>query len=340
MTADELLAIKRPEDLYDNNVDKAKQMYKRLAKVWHPDHEDGRTDVFQHVKDLYEKALKKIEAGTWHFTDSIVVNTFDGRKFQVKYLTHVPFELGDMYVSTNNVVYLIRKDASDLVRRAKEVLSKVRYDSAEMEKEYSRYLPHEKLSAELVDGRRMVVYTKTPDLILMRDVIKHFNGKVDPKHAAWMVSRMLNVGSFLQHNRIVHNAIGPDSVFVSPKFHSVAVLGGWWYSARINDPIVALPSRTVRLVSTAASVKKGTLKTDGKLIRSTGLELLGSVTGSNLLMDKTVPKAMVSWLRDIPSGDTVKDYMEWFNKVLPDSFGARKFIELNLTAEEVYSPKP
>lgn len=59
MTADDLLKIKRPEDLFRGDPAEAKRQYHELAKKWHPDHNNGNAqalNVFQHINALYDQA--------------------------------------------------------------------------------------------------------------------------------------------------------------------------------------------------------------------------------------------------------------------------------------------
>jgi hypothetical protein len=66
-------------------------------------------------------------------------------------------------------------------------------------------------------------------------------------------------------------------------------------------------------------------------------ECLGDIRGVNLRAD--TPKALASWANSISSGDALADYTAWNPGVLERSFGKPKFVELKLTAEELYRKK-
>ena len=66
---------------------------------------------------------------------------------------------------------------------------------------------------------------------------------------------------------------------------------------------------------------------DLNLIRSMGIEMLGS--------HKEVPDPMAKWLRYASAGDALDDYKVW-RKVLKDSFGARRFVELKVSPSDIY----
>ena len=50
-----------------------------------------------------------------------------------------------------------------------------------------------------------------------------------------------------------------------------------------------------------------------------------------------VPKPIVNWLRLPSSGDAVKDYQIWSEKILNYAFGKRKFVKMELTSKELYN---
>ena len=78
------------------------------------------------------------------------------------------------------------------------------------------------------------------------------------------------------------------------------------------------------------------MKIDAELIRAVGRELLGDGVGSKLLSDPNIPNALLNWVRTAAIGDAYKEYEEWSKKVLKDSFGERRFVELKIQASDIY----
>ena len=184
-----------------------------------------------------------------------------------------------------------------------------------------------------------MVLKKDPDMILLRDVLNHQKGKIEPVHAAWMVSRLHNFGCYLQWAGLTHNAISVDTCFISPKDHAIGLYGGWWYAAKEGDKLKALPPKTVAV--TPPSIldnPKATARIDMALIRATGREILGDATGMRLIGDKTIPKPFSQWVNGASSGDANQDYKIWSSDVLIKSFGARRFVEMKLTPNDIYQP--
>ena len=63
MTADEILAITNPENLFP--FDALDRSYKELAKKWHPDvnKHPRSTEVFSHIAFLHTVAAEKVRIG-------------------------------------------------------------------------------------------------------------------------------------------------------------------------------------------------------------------------------------------------------------------------------------
>lgn len=340
LTASEILKITVPEKLFTGDFGKAKSEHRLLASRWHPDR-GGDNKVLAHVQWLYEAAEKKLASGRWIIPGLLEFTTKDRKKYQVKYRKHHPFELGDMYISDTVVAYVIRKENADLVRASKKIISGFQYSSDRMRKECERYLPKVKLDAE-TDDSYVVVYEKTPDLILLKDVIDHWGGELPTQHAAWILSSAYNLACYLSFNSISHNAISASTYFISPKYHSGALLGGWWYSSKFNQKLIALPKATIDECKSLIVDKTSTGPSiDLQLIKTMGLEMLGDPHGTKMLMKmktdaKAFPAPFINWLKTTGGKRAVTDYKIYKDKVLIDSWGEPKYFEMELSANDVY----
>lgn len=340
-TAETLLRITRPEDLFTGDPDKAKQQWRALAQEWHPDRNASNpraSEVFAHVSSLYDTAVDRLAKGLWEGEGFLKLTTKSGSPLSVTYLRKASFELGSMYVGEDHVTYLVDPQHKGLFDNAEKLTHKFKYASDRMEKEISRYLPKGVGQFELKDKRLGMRVPKSPDMLLLRDVLNFYGGALDPKHVAWIQSSLQNLACYLSHAGIVHHNISPDTYFISPEFHSGALLGGWWYAAKQGTTISRVPTRTHEyLPFKVRHEKKAYPQTDLELILATGRELLGDITGTKLLKGKT-PKEMVAGLRVAASDDAVNSYKQWM-VVLKDSFGARRFTKMDLNAVVLYAKK-
>lgn len=337
LTEAKILSISVPELLFSGELATAKAEYRKLVSMWHTDSNPGvNPKVITHINVLYDLAVKKLEKGEWVIPGLFQFDTVQGKKFQLKYKRKHVIDVGDMYVGDSFIAFSVFKTEADLVVSGKKVISNFQFATESMREEMSKFLPEIHADHETAD-RRVIIVKKTPDVFLLRDVIDHFKGKIDPKHAAWIISRLYNLACYLKFSKLVHCGISPTSVFISPKFHSALLLGDWWYTTPESSKMVALPSTTINLLTDAElKAKEAKFKLDLEAIRAIGREMLGDRHGSKLLMDKSLPKAFVSWARSPATGDAFKEYEYWQGTVLIESFGKRKFIELDLSSSDIY----
>ena len=336
LTAVEILAVTKPEQMFSRDEIVAAIEYRKLSGLWHPDRKPGSDSVFAQISTLYHKGIEKIKTGTWETPGLFTFTDIKGKKFEVRYKKHHVFELGDMYIGDYTITYMIHKDSQDLFDNAKRVIKGFKYANDKMKSEFARYLPEIHTENETAD-RLVLIVKKTTDLILLSDVLDYLKGKMEPKHVAWVLNTLYNIACYLKFSGLTHNSIGLDSYFISPKQHSGALLGGWWYSAQTDSKIVAVPARTITYAPRDLTSKKiASLKIDSELIRATGRELLGDGNGSKLLSDPNIPNSLLNWVRTAGTGDAYKEYEEWSKKVLKDSFGERRFVELKIQPSDVY----
>lgn len=342
LTADQLLAIPEaaPALLFKGDADSVKKAYRKLAMIWHPDHSANANPepVFKHVKALYEKVENLITEGKWDTGGPLFLTATSGQTYEINYLRRHEFELGMMYVSDKVVTYVIDRSNVDLVERAEATIKGFTYANNGMRDEISKLLPSYPFAGAFqTETSYVIVMRKTADVLLLRDVLDHFGGRMDSRHVAWVVSRLLNLCCYLQYAGLTHNGLSIDTCFISPPHHSVSILGGWWYSARAGDRMVAAPNSTIEWgPHDLMATKKANIRTDLEIVRSIGRQLLGDVSGMRLGRDKVAKDAMINWLRLPASDDAIKEYGIWRNQVLQDSFGARRFVELPLTSSDIY----
>lgn len=343
VTADLLLAIPEgePEKLFSAaNTAQVKKEYHELAKRWHTDRNSDplAKDVMQRVQLLYQKANEKIEHKTWEIPNLLRFETMDKQRYQIQYLKKQPFELGDMYIADASVTYVVNKSDQKLFDNAKNTITGLRYPDDRMKQMLKPILPEIKRTFETND-KLIMMLNKDPEAILLSDVIGHMKGKIEPTHAAWMMSRLHNLTCYLDWAGLTHNALTTENCFIWPKDHRISLLGGWWYAAKQGEKLKAIPPKTATIAPASLFDKPiADPRLDLSLIRATGREILGDSTGMNLIRDKDIPKPMTSWVNGASSGDPRQDYKIWSEEILTKSFGARRFVEMKLSSNDVYKP--
>lgn len=332
------IPVTEPERAFSNDRAECESERHLLLKKWHPDvsKDPKATEVFQQIGLLFKAAIKKLENGTWTLPDQITFTDRYDRKFNMKYRRAHDFELGKMFVGETNLLFAVDSKYDQLYANGVLLMQGFKYASPDMQKEMERFLPKCKT---LIQGisHEYVVVGKTTDVVLLRDLFTHHNGKLPAKHVAWIVSSMLNIVCYLDWAELSHNAISMDTFFVSPEHHGGLLLGGWWYATAFGSKLTQVPNRTAELMSSMQRHSRLADRTlDQDLVRATARELLGDPAGTRLRSDPEVPIALADWLLTSASEKPVKDYSIWLNKVLPAAFGKRRFQKLDVTPTDIY----
>jgi len=335
-TAAQLLAVPldQPERLFENGLDAAKSAYHALLQSWHPDR-GGDAAVAAHLNRLYEAAVEKIKAGTWSKPGEMTIATVAGGAIRLRYLRRHAFELGEIVYARHMVAFLVTNEYADLCHSAKRTIDGLGYRDGAMKAEMARFLPSIKGCFETTDGRCVLVLGKTPDVFLLRDVLGACAGALDPRHVGWIMSAVYNLACYLDWAKLTHNAITADTVWISPQHHSALLLGGWWYAAPHGARLTALPTAVKAITPPdILHTKRADHRLDLALVRALGRELLGDRTGMRLAA--MAPKAMADFLRQPTSAVAVRDYRTWKEAVLLPSFGAPRFVRLDVTESAIY----
>ncbi len=339
LTAGDLLRIpaSEPERLFTADRTAVDRAFRILASAWHPDRNGHAqaTMVFQHVAALRRAALERLRRGEWHEPGCLTLAARDGRTYRLHYLRRRPFELGDLHVGAGSAAWIVERAHDDLVDAALRRIGDFRFADDTMRGAVSRYLPAVTRTVDAAE-RRAVEVRKPADMILLADLLQHVGGSLDARHVAWILSELHCFACWLEWAGLTHNAIAPDTVFVSPAHHAVGVLGGWWYATPAGARFKALPARTLNLAP-ADIIRRKTAdaRVDLDLIRALGREMLGRATDAAAARGSRVPAALDAWLDLAANGSARADYALW-QRVLTDAFGARRFTPLNVRVKDVY----
>lgn len=345
ISATQLLSIKEPEALFTNSSSEAKLEYRRLVRYWHPDTKKTPESerVFLHIVQLYNRAVEKISSGNW---DTLYAEQSDGLyKFKLldgevkscRYRSKFAFELGTTYVADNSMMFEVAKNFEDLFENGHKRIHTLTFKNNAMALEFANFLPQVKELYKTTKANLLVV-RKTPDQLLLSDIIDYAGGTITPiTHIGWILNSLLNIACYLQWTGLTHNAICAKTVVISPLRHSVMLLGGWFYCTEHGRRLRYLPDETVtHAPPDVLNTKNADFRVDLESIKALGRAIAGDVNGSKLRFDKSYPQDLAEWLT-MPAGDDAREEYKIFkHEVLRNSFGPPRFINWKLDAQTLY----
>lgn len=337
MTAELILKAKFPGDIFSSDKEAIKSEYRALAKKWHPDMNESSiaSEVFNKLNLLYNKAISSTPDEIKSKSNALSLLATNGKTYRLKYKVIHKFELGEMYVADTIIAYSFQKEYKEFYENSIERIKALDYADETMKNEVLKYMPTIINNFE-TDDRYFLVIKKTDDLFLLRDLLEYHGGEIPVKHVAWILSSLYNITCFFHYNKISHNALTLDNYLVSPIYHSGSITGGWWYTVEQEEKMIGVNKETFKIMPTKAKTSKmATIKTDLESIKLIGRQLLGTPSGSALITDKDIPKPISDWLRGISSSNPFEEYEKWV-KVLYESFGNRKFIEMTIDKNDFY----
>lgn len=328
----EILAITDCWVLFPKDETKAKEAYRKLSRVWHPDinnQSQESTRVFQQINSLYTAAtdyFRAISGRKESTSHSEYIKLHDNKKLLINYLYKADFELGTVYTGKKAIVIQFEAGHEKLAANAANVMGHFEYINNDVKTEMLRYLPWFNQQKDWEHGK-LILLDKSTGMIPLPAVINHYGGEIPDRHVTWMVSKLLNICCYLDICNLSHNGITISNCYIDPVYHKVGLYGGWQYTVPQGSPMLG----TCKAVYDAMPIdvknsKLGSIKTDLESIRK---------LASTLYCGKA-PKAIQDWL-DSPSEDSALDaYESWFEHI-NEAYGKREFIVMDITPEQVYS---
>lgn len=302
--------------LFPGDPDAIARRFRELALAWHPDRNAApeATRVFAHITTLHATATQKPAL------EERVFETIKGRQFRLRWRRRHVSPLGEILIGDTFIAHIVPADLDDLSLRA--AAFRPRFADDAMRREIARFLPRTETVLETADGR-VFIERKDSDQALLADLARL--GPVDPRHAAWIATRLVNLACWLQWSGVAHGAIGPETLLVSPSQHSVALTGPFLCAGGFGTAPSALPERTLDAAPRyAVADARLDERLDPELVRLTLRELLDDPVGTQLVADPDFPKPFAGWLLT-PAPCAHADFAAW-ERAREASFGARRFV--------------
>lgn len=341
VTAEEILSIEKPGDLFSDNRETCRQQYKDLVKIWHPDiagrnEEPDTVRVFEKIKDLYDRAIELMDIGAWERSNYIQFRNERGRTIKIHYLDSNSFEIGTYYITKHMVIYLISREREKYYKNAIKRIRELNYADKKMEHQFRRVLPELYDNYQIESGEYCIIIKKEEAHYPLKNVLQCYPKGMNHRHVAWIISRLLNLACYLEYHHLVHNGIEVKNCYVSLKEHSIFLLGGWWYTTQEKEKMLGVSKEIYEIMPLGAKNKKcSNSMTDLESIKLIGRQLLGEPSPGKLSQNYDIPDAFREYLVRGSKESAFEEIRCWDETIL-HAYGKRKFCEIYLSKEKIY----
>lgn len=337
------------KDIFNKSIEEENfKIYKDIIKEWHPDRFLYRNKELIDLAEEISKKLNRFYSEYKKVSGYFLENSYqeklwisdDNKEMKLKYFRERDFELGKIYISKSFIIYELFSNFDKYFDNYKSIVSKrLIFKDNKMKEEMSKYLPSLKEGFNKVSFRKtkdnfnLIVINKSEDVLSLKDVIAYYKDiKIDSKSICWMISSMYNLACYFQYLGLVHNGISEDNYFISPKYHSGLILGGFWYSTNINSKMIGCKKEIFDILPFEVKRDKlSNFKSDLESIKLLGRKLIECT-------DKdTLSEILIDWSNStVLTDDAIEEYKNW-GKVLDRVFGEKRvFVPMNLTYRDIY----
>ena len=228
-----------PERLFGTGEQQARQAYRRLARLVHPDAYHGDPGAGP-PQERAARAFAKLSALWQQHREGGGALVASG---DIASVTSLP----DRGRIPAGVLKLARDPADgDLIGREAAAL---RWLAATGEPAYRPYVPallQTRRYADPATGvtRRGNVLARLSGFVALETVRQRFPEGLDPRDVAWIWRRALVALGFAHRGGLVHGAVLPPHLFIHPHGHGLCLID-WCYSCRGPNP-ATLPALVAR----------------------------------------------------------------------------------------------
>ncbi|MCR4792654.1 MAG: hypothetical protein K5871_07880 [Lachnospiraceae bacterium] len=257
-------------------------------------YKEFRQQMLNYLKGVHESDDGRDEDRLWSNAEEKQLRTSDGESVTIRYLYSYEDDAGSIYLTRKNAIFIYGSENKSKADKTLWSIKALSFPPADV-KGLADCFPKLSGRYDLEDGGVMLTFERTDNLFPLS-----LFGSLDPKHVAWIISRLENICCVLNYSELVHGGISADSVWINPFIHH-AVLMGHWQSA----------------MRTGISGMKDQELSDLKDLRKTAERILGN-------RKEEAPAALMDFLHGQPSEDAFSDFEKWDN-VIEKGFGGRHF---------------
>lgn len=318
-----ILKMKNSSELFGTDLDEGKSIYRTLAKLYHPD-TNPSINIFPKINHLYDEFIclysKPLDTNKKVFTTKL------GNTLEINYLKHREFELGEMYIEDERIIYILNSEK--FYNNTINQLKSIKFPDSASKDKFSSWLPTTLNTFKLDGNLYGIIFKKKKHSYPLIDILSYYDNKIPDRHIAWILNRFVHTNCLFDLLlQKVHNGLTIENIFINPDDHSILIAGGWWYCTNTNEKMIGTQKCIYDLMSVhAKSNKISEILTD---IESS------KYMGRLLITYDEVPSKLIQWTQSSSTNDTMNEFKK-LNQAIDDSYGVRHFTPMIIDEKLIY----
>lgn len=338
----EIMAATRPEDIFTMDLETIEKEKEEYIEVYKP--KAYRTirnfEVTKKVLLLYGQAIAKLEGDENWKEDykKVCIKEIAGKEYKIHYISHSTFQLGEMYITEQYVVYIVqgryRKYYENYIQKTKYYSKPDR----EIWKMVEYMLPNVERHFESADGNFVIFVKKPCEMYSLREILEYFGGSLKPEYVASILTRLYYFTCYISLVEMTHNAITLDNLFFAPgrkveegesytveDMRIVGVFGGWFFTTYLEEKMQGMPREVYELMPIDCKERGySSFEVDELAIKKLARELLGKEI-------QDAPEPFFDWVKSNQiAKDAYEEFCNW-EKVIISSFGKHRFVDIDVS---------
>lgn len=337
----DVLAANRPEDIFTMDLKEIEQEKETYLEAFRPKeyHAIENFVATKKVVLLYNQAIEKLTGNTTRNDyQKVSIKSTTGEEYKTYYLTHSSFRLGEMYLTKQYVIYIVKKQYKKYYENYVEKTKRYSKPDRKVWKMVEYMLPNVEKHFECTDGNFAIFVKKPCEMYSLREILEYFDNKLEPEYVASILTRLYYFTCYMGLVEMNHNGITLDNLFFAPgrtveegesftvdDMRIVGVFGGWFFTTYFEEKMQGVPKEVFEVMP-EENKKRGysSYEVDELSIRALAKQLLGA----NI---KNAPKPFLDWVNSTKiARDSYEEFCNW-EKARKSSFGKHRFVEMNVS---------
>lgn len=337
----EIMVANRPEDIFTMDlkvIENEKEAYL----------EEFRPKEYRKIKDfmitkkvllLYSQAIAILEDGeNKEDYKEVCIKSTKGKQFKIHYMNHSSFRLGEMYITKEYVIYIVKKEFKKYYENYIEKTKHYSKPDRTIWNMVQYMVPNVEMNFECVDGNFAIFIKKPCEMYSLREILEYFKGGLKPEYVASILTRLYYFTCYMGLVEMNHNALMVDNLFFTPgreveegesytidDMRIVGVFGGWFFTTYFEEKLQGVPKEIYAIMPEECKNRGySSFEVDELAIKTLAKELLGTEI-------KNTPKPFLDWVNNKKiAKDAYEEFCDW-KKVIISSFGAHRFVNMDVS---------